>query len=238
MDRTYPLLLIRHAEAVHNVTNLTGGWTDTDLTPTGQRQAARLAARLQRELAGRPMRLLASDFKRTVQTAHVLSQALGVPYTLEPGFRDYNNGIAAGMPRDLADRLRAPFPEDRMSWRSHPGAESLSEYVARVCRTLEALPNFPGYTLIVTHAGVINIAVLWWIGHLPHYPDQPWVHCDLNPTSLTLLYQTAAAEPAIQVLNDCAHLYPDEDDACRRLNAIDAEYPQTLTTSPHTSEEL
>lgn len=237
MDRTYPLLLIRHAQAVHNVTNLTGGWTDTDLTPTGQRQAARLAARLRHELAGQPVRLIASDFKRTVQTAAVLSQALDVPYTLDPGLRDYNNGIAAGMPRDIADRLRAPWPKNPISWRSHPGAESLSEYVTRVCHTLETLPNFDGYTLIVTHASVINIAVLWWIDHLPRYPDRPWVHCDFCSASITLLYQNWNGEPAIQTLNDCAHLYPDEFDACNRLSNNVSARLTPPTTPSHTPEE-
>ncbi len=208
MQRTQTLLLIRHAEAEHHRANLTGGWTDTNLTPHGYRQAAALAARLQKELAGQNLRLISSDLKRAVQTATVLAEALNIPFTLEPGLRDYNNGIAAWMPRDLADQMRAPFPPDVMSWRSHPGAESLGEHFARVANTLAALPDAENtYTLIVTHASVINCALMWWLDITPHYPERPWIDCSVVPTSVTLLSSNAFGEPLIVTLNDYAHLW-------------------------------
>jgi phosphohistidine phosphatase SixA len=36
------LILVRHAEAEHLVSDLTGGWTDSSLTNRGRRQAERL----------------------------------------------------------------------------------------------------------------------------------------------------------------------------------------------------
>ncbi len=207
MQRAHTLILIRHAQSEHHIADLTGGWTDTDLTPLGRQQAQALAARLQRELEDRPLRLISSDLKRGVQTAEILAQALHLPFSLEPGLRDYNNGSADGMARSLADNLRAPIPPDFMSWRSHPGAESWGEYLERVWKTLDALPDFDGYTLIVTHAGTINCAPLWWLNIKPHYPGQPWIDCHAAPTCLTILSQNENGEPVIHTINDYAHLW-------------------------------
>ncbi len=209
MQRRYPLMLIRHAQSEHHVKRLTGGWTDTDLTGLGRRQARALSARLQRELAGQPVRLISSDLKRAVQTAEIIADGLGVDFSLEPGFRDYNNGIAANMLIDVADQLRADYPPDRMAWRSHPGAESWGEYFERTCRTLEALPDFPGVTIIVTHAGTVNAAILWWLNIQPHYPERPWIPCKLFPASITLLSEMDKGESGIICINDCAHLHAE-----------------------------
>ena len=44
------LILVRHAEAEHLTKKLKGGWTDTQLTSKGRRQAALLAKRLAGDL--------------------------------------------------------------------------------------------------------------------------------------------------------------------------------------------
>ncbi len=209
MQRKYPLMLIRHAQSEHHVKKLTGGWTDTDLTELGRRQAAALSARLQQDLSGLPVRLISSDLKRAVQTAEIIAQGLKLDFSLEPGLRDYNNGIAASMEIAVADQLRAPYPSDRMAWRSHPGAESWGEFFERICRTLEALPDFPGVTVIVTHSGTINGALLWWLDLKPHYPDRPWVCCAVLPASITILGHHEG-ESEIICVNDYSHLLPEK----------------------------
>jgi len=155
------------------------------------------------------VRLISSDLKRAVQTAEIIAQGLGLDFSLEPGWRDYNNGIAASMEISLADQLRAPYPPDRMAWRSHPSAESWGEFLERICRTLEALPDFAGVTVIVTHSGTINGAFLWWLDLKPHYPERPWVGCSVLPASITLLGQHEG-ESEIICVNDYAHLLPDQ----------------------------
>jgi len=42
----HELILVRHGEAGHLVSDLTGGWTDSSLTERGKRQAERLGPAL------------------------------------------------------------------------------------------------------------------------------------------------------------------------------------------------
>jgi len=58
------IILIRHGQSEYQVKGLTSGWTDTDLTELGRRQAACLASRLKREIGDIPCRICCSDLKR------------------------------------------------------------------------------------------------------------------------------------------------------------------------------
>ena len=93
------LILWRHAEAVD--------WTpDGDdlarrLTPRGEKQAARMAAWLDRQLP-EATRVLASPARRTEQTVHALGRKFKLREELQPG----------GLPDELL-RL-AQWPDSRM----------------------------------------------------------------------------------------------------------------------------
>lgn len=69
------------------------------LTATGREQAAALA----RNLAGMAVtRLFASPIMRAVQTAEILSEALGVPYEITDALREYDCGILEGQADEAA----------------------------------------------------------------------------------------------------------------------------------------
>ncbi len=78
------IYLVRHAEAEHHVRSITGGWTDTSLTARGVEQSELLAFRLKRLLLGQPVRLGASNLKRSIETADIISKELGVPPEIFP----------------------------------------------------------------------------------------------------------------------------------------------------------
>lgn len=115
-----PLLIVRHAQARHHVENLTGGWTDTELTQLGFRQAQLLADRLVETLNGRRVLIAGSDLNRAVQTAEILAQALGARLEQHPGLRDLNNGIAAGKTHEQARPHRVAPSEPLEDWRPYP----------------------------------------------------------------------------------------------------------------------
>ena len=58
------IILVRHGEATHHTLKLTGGWTDSELTPKGEAQLEAAAARLAEDFEGHkvPLRILADIF--------------------------------------------------------------------------------------------------------------------------------------------------------------------------------
>ena len=64
------IILVRHGEATHHTLKLTGGWTDSELTPKGEAQLHAVANKLADDFEGRklPIRILASDLKRAAKS--------------------------------------------------------------------------------------------------------------------------------------------------------------------------
>jgi broad specificity phosphatase PhoE len=83
------MILVRHAESEWNRlfsrTRIDPGIPDPPLTATGRRQAAQLAERLAE--AG-VSRLVTSPYRRSPETATIVSKALGVAITVEPLIRE------------------------------------------------------------------------------------------------------------------------------------------------------
>jgi glucosyl-3-phosphoglycerate phosphatase len=83
------MILVRHAESEWNRlfsrTRIDPGIPDPPLTPTGRRQAARLADRLAETGVSR---LVTSPYRRALETATVVSNALGLAITVDPLIRE------------------------------------------------------------------------------------------------------------------------------------------------------
>ena len=71
------LILVRHGEAEHNISNLTGGWSQTNLTHKGIQQSKVLAKRLKKELNKKTIRIVSSDLTRAKETAEIIGNILG-----------------------------------------------------------------------------------------------------------------------------------------------------------------
>ena len=157
------IILLRHGQSVHHVTDLTGGWTDTGLTALGRRQASCVAARLAREIADAPYPLYTSDLLRASQTAAIIGRALNIAPAPEPGLRGYNNGIARGLTRQEADRIQAPRSRPFIDWRPCPESETWREFYTRTSSCMERLHATGQSLLIVTHGGVLINSIIWWL---------------------------------------------------------------------------
>lgn len=200
------LLLIRHGQSEHHVQDLTGGWTDTPLTERGRQQAELLAARMPSVLGDLPARLYCSDLVRAVQTAQIVGRALGLEPILEPGLREINNGVAAGLTREAARALRTPPSEPRLDWSLYPGGESWRAFYARVAACMEKLTRDQEAPLIlVSHSGTIIQQVAWWLQLDWDTLEHTWF--DIHPASLTVLRIDKRQNRTIERLNDTAHLY-------------------------------
>jgi probable phosphoglycerate mutase len=99
------VLLARHGETTWNRDGRIQGWAPTPLTDRGHDQARALASHLE----GRGVdRLVASDLRRTRQTARYLARVVGRDPTLEPAFRERDFGFLQGL---TGEDLAADHPE-------------------------------------------------------------------------------------------------------------------------------
>lgn len=205
------MLLIRHGQAGHQVKSLTGGWTNSDLTELGRRQAGLLATRLRRELEGIQSRILCSDLRRTSQTGELLSWELGLRLQFTPALREFNNGLAAGKTMEEARQLLIPPSEPVLDWRPYPEAESWREFYLRVANYMQAVTADQEELLVlVTHGGTINCIVTWWLQLRMEWLEQVKISFDASPASISVLNVNDWGEHSIERFNDVAHLQVEE----------------------------
>ncbi|MBA7627617.1 putative phosphoserine phosphatase 2 [subsurface metagenome] len=201
-----PIILVRHGQAESNVSNLTGGWSQTALTDLGRRQAQLVAARLKHELGGVEVVSYSSDLKRAAQTAEIISEETGLNIVPEKGFRECNNGVAAGKTEEEVEEYRVPPTRPLLDWRQFPGAETWREFYLRVSECMETVTTKTDEPLlIVTHGGTMVNVVAWWI-RMPLETLSDFTLRTYN-TGITILVETEWGERAIERHNDVAHLH-------------------------------
>lgn len=154
------ICLVRHGETAWNAEKRIQGQTDIALDPSGLAQAAAAAGWLvQHQVAA----LYSSDLLRARQTAACIADALNLPMSLLPAFRERRYGCFEGLTYDEA---RARHPEDYYAFETRDpeyafpdGGESLQQLHARVVGQLQRLAaDHPGQTVVlVTHGGVLDI---------------------------------------------------------------------------------
>lgn len=147
------LILVRHG---HTELNHAGeeerlrAWKDLSLDQKGLQEALDTAIRLaQHEVE----RIYASDLRRGIQTAGMLSALTGAPVVPTRSLRPWNLGTLAGeRVLDILPTLRALRQHPRMK---APGGESYDEFYARYSASLRRLLKVAERSsktiLVVTH---------------------------------------------------------------------------------------
>ena len=170
------LVLIRHGEAVCNVSGVCGGPKGCKgLTDRGRAQVAALRDRLAEtgELAGADA-LYASVLPRAVETAVALAPALAAVYpggvageppavVEECGFCELHPGEADGLAwSEFSARFGNPDWDADPGQPIAPGGESWTGFVRRVAGALDAVvAGHPGQLVVVAcHAGVVEASLL------------------------------------------------------------------------------
>lgn len=150
------LLLIRHGESEADLLDVHEGRADFELTERGRRQAEAMA-----EFVAKNYRLSAiycSTLKRARQTAECLSGKTGIPLTLEERLMEFNNGLIAGLKRDVA-REKYSRVYNLPVHTSVYGQESALEFRFRADFMLSKIlseMSAEETAAIVTHGGMIN----------------------------------------------------------------------------------
>ena len=200
------LILVRHGQSEHHVLGLTGGWTDTPLTPFGRVQAQAGAERCRQLVTDEsPVCLYTSDLLRAFQTAAYVADALGTEYRLDPALREINNGIAINMTWQEADKIELPATEPEWDWIPYLEAESRGMMTERVYRGMDRIAEeCPSTAMIVSH-GIAGAAIVqWWLRR--NDPVRQSFSFALDAASITELGINAQKRRTIVRLNDTAHL--------------------------------
>jgi probable phosphoglycerate mutase len=197
------LILIRHGEADHQISNITAGWTDTKLTILGKNQSLKTGERLKVELKSRNFKLYCSDLSRAQESAEIIGSILKVPVITNANLREMNNSVAINKTTEEAASLELPRTEPILDWIPYPGGESWRMMKNRIYSLMNEINNMENNTIIiVTHVNPLVVLVYWWL----KLPEEVMVSFDFDNCSITELKINEWGERTITKLNDTAHL--------------------------------
>ncbi|HEX7088275.1 MAG TPA: histidine phosphatase family protein [Vicinamibacterales bacterium] len=189
------LVLVRHGDVERGGDVLWGRSPGVALTAHGRRAIEALTPALR---GLRVSRLVTSPCQRAVESAALVSDALGLPVAADAGFDEFDYGDWSGRPftalaRD--SRWRA-FNEGREDRTAAPGGESVLDFQTRIRHSLDRqLQHATGRTCIVTHAEVVRVIVLDALGR----PPAAWAEVTIPTASLTLLRGPSRARRIVAV---------------------------------------
>ncbi len=197
------LLLVRHGESTWNQEHRLQGQLDPPLSDHGRRQSALLAERLARR---RVTALYASDLQRAMETAAPISEATGLTPAPMVELREIYLGEWEGL---HAEDLAARYPEawarwtEEPNWDLIPGGEGAAPFEARVARAMDAIleRHQHGESIVVTHGGVIQIALHRVIGR----PNSGLFPFRISNASVSVI-EKRNGRLTISTVNDTSHL--------------------------------
>jgi 2,3-bisphosphoglycerate-dependent phosphoglycerate mutase len=166
-DGPYNFTLLRHGQSVGNAQGYYQGQSDFPLDDTGKAQAKALARRWQDEFRRFDL-AITSPLSRAHQTAEIVTNALGVPLEEDPLWMERDIGILSGLHQDeIAERHPRP---DFMIPYQHFGehGESQWDLYLRAGQAVQSLiERPPGDYLVVSHGGILNMALYAILGIIP-----------------------------------------------------------------------
>jgi broad specificity phosphatase PhoE len=198
-------MLVRHGQSTWNREHRIQGQLDPPLSTEGRRQAELVGRRLaSRRIEG----FYASDLKRAWETAHVIGAAIGHAPEPSPGLREIYLGEWEGL---RTDELAQRFPDAWARWNEEPdwdlvpGGEGAEPFESRVAAALDAIfeRHTHGDVLVVTHGGVIQVALHRVVGRPSHglFPFK------IQNASISVV-ETRDGRMIIDGSNDIGHLEP------------------------------
>lgn len=180
------IYLVRHGATDANLRDgRYAGWMNPPLAAEGVQQARRTAARLESAAISR---VVCSDLKRAIQTAHILAAPHKLPVETFPAWRELNYGEWDGLTAAEIEQ-RWPGALRRLSQDPGfriPGGETLAELLGRILPALESLmpargDESEGGIIIVSHKATIRVLLCHLIGLPIHrYKEIPQDNCAIN----------------------------------------------------------
>lgn len=155
------LYLVRHGETNWNAVGKFQGHSDVPLSEVGRRQAARLAQYLKNIKIDV---VLASDLKRALETAQIVSGKPADEIITDLNLREINFGHWEGL---TYDEINASYGEILQKWRKEPlntripGGEVFSEVAERTTAAVQKIiDQYPNKNvLVVSHGAAIRAII-------------------------------------------------------------------------------
>ena len=188
-DAPTTLVLVRHGVTPHtSAKRFSGGLASANpaLSDEGRAQA-RLTAEWLAPLGERAAVVVASPVRRTLETAQIIAETLGLTVETEPGLAEMEFGRWDGLTfAEVAER----FPEELTRWRasldaSPEGGESFRVVEKRVLDALARVrERYAGRTVIVvSHVTPIKTIV----SHVVDAPLESVFRMELTPASVSVV---------------------------------------------------
>jgi broad specificity phosphatase PhoE len=198
-------MLVRHGQSTWNREHRIQGQLDPPLSVEGRRQAELVG----RRLAGRRIEgFYASDLKRAWETAQAIGAAIGLDPEPAAGLREIYLGAWEGL---RTEELAQRFPDAWARWNEEPdwdvvpGGEGAEPFERRVATALDAIfeRHVRGDILVVTHGGVIQVALHRVVGRPSHglFPFK------IQNASISVI-EKRDGRMVIDGSNDIGHLEP------------------------------
>lgn len=196
-------LLLRHGETPMSIEKRFSGRGDAELTERGEAQAAAAAKRL---AGGVVDAVVSSPLRRTMQTATILADLIGLDVEVDDGLAETDFGEWEGSTfAEIAKR----WPDELRTWLDDPtvappGGESLVATARRADGARERLAAaYPDRTIaVVTHVTPIKSLLREALGA----PSDAVYRMHLDPASLSIVDWYAEGRAVVRLMNDTSHL--------------------------------
>jgi 2,3-bisphosphoglycerate-dependent phosphoglycerate mutase len=200
----YHVTLLRHAQSEGNARGILQGQSDFPLSEIGIQQAEALAHRWKKEHQHFDC-IISSPLSRAQQTAEIIAAALGAPLELDDNWMERNNGQIAGLrPEEVDERgLRPPFVH--LYQPIGLDGESQWELFLRAGSAVQDLLHRPpGKYLVVSHGGILNLAMYVILGIVPQANFQGPRFRFRNAAFASLEYDPSRHVWSLESINDRA----------------------------------
>lgn len=147
------IYLMRHGQ---DDETYVGGWSNVPLIPEGIKEVRDSAEWIRENL--KINKIICSDVLRAVETAKIVSEYLGVPYTPSENLREQNKGLLNGVEKEIAYTKYPGYKDGEVTTETvFPEGESLRNLYERVKIYLQKILSMDDGTLLITHRGYINM---------------------------------------------------------------------------------
>jgi broad specificity phosphatase PhoE len=206
---TTRVFLVRHGSTELSAEDRFAGAVDVLLSDDGRNQARMLGHRLAHEKVDA---IYASPLKRTVETARLIAEPIGLEVETVDAVREIAHGRWEGKTRADVER---EFADEYEKWEEDPysfapvGGESGLQVTARALPALlDLVAKHDGKRfVVVSHKATIRLLLSSLLGFDPRrYRDR----LDQSPAALNVLDFKDVAHARLTLFNDISH-YADEE---------------------------
>ena len=192
---TPTIWIVRHGQTEWSVAGKHTGRSNIPLTPEGEEQARKLAARLRSVPFAA---VLTSPLERARKTCDLAG--FGARAELVPDLMEWHYGEYEGL---KSVEIKAKRPDWHLFRDGCPGGEELKDVVVRADRVVGRLKSAAGNVLVFSHGHLLRVLATRWAG----IAAESGSRFGLAPASISILaWDAASGDPLIDHWNDVSHL--------------------------------